>query len=322
VRYLLSSGDEVRIIAPSFSGSLIPEDVWILAKSRLEGLGFKVTFGKDVKEMDLMESSSIEHRLEDLHGAFADKNVKGVICAMGGYNSNFLLDKIDWKLLKDNPKFFGGMSDITVLCNAIYKMTGQKTYQMPNYRNFGQKLGFEYTLDYFKKVAMTGDVVEVFPSVEWSDDKWVKKQDRRKFITNEGWWVISEGGASGTAVGGNLCSLNLLQGTKYMPSIEGKILFIEDDSMSTAGEFSRNLRSLMHLPGANTIKALVFGRFQKKTKMTKRKLELIIADIEELNNKPVLGNVDFGHTDPKITWVVGGEADLVVGKDRSKLVLI
>ena len=256
MRCLLNAGDEIRVIAPSYSGKMIPDAVWNLATKRLNDLGFKVTFGKYVKEMDLMESSSIEHRLEDLHEAFADKKVNGIMCAIGGYNSNFLLDSIDWQLIKDNPKFIGGMSDITVLCNAIYAMTGMETYQMPNFRNFGQKLGFEYSDEYFKKVAIGNKAVEVLPANDWSDDKWTKNQEKRKFIKNEGWWVLNEGRVRGIAIGGNLCSLNLLQGTKYMPDLKEKIIFIEDDSMSTVGEFSRNLRSLMHVDGAAGVRGV------------------------------------------------------------------
>lgn len=321
MKNILKPGDEVRIIAPSFSGKMIPDGVWNLAIERLEIIGLKVSFGKYVKEMDLMESSSVEHKLEDLHEAFADKNVKGIICALGGYNSNFLLDRIDWELIGKNPKFFGGMSDITVLCNAIYKMTGVETYQIPNFRNFGQKHGFEYTVEYFKKMAMANSEVPVLPSEKWSDDKWTKNQEKRKFIHNNGWWRLSDGRVVGKVVGGNLCSLNLLQGTKYMPIIGEKILFIEDDSMSTAGEFSRNLRSLMCIDGAKEIIGLVLGRFQKKTEMSRKKLELIVAQIPELDGKPVLANVDFGHTDPKISWCVGGEADLEVEDCGAKLIL-
>ncbi|OGD81335.1 hypothetical protein A2572_02335 [Candidatus Collierbacteria bacterium RIFOXYD1_FULL_40_9] len=321
MKYLLKKSDEVRIIAPSYSGKMIPAPVWEMALKRLTGLGFKVSFGKHVKEVDLMESTSIENRLNDLHEAFADKSVKGIICAIGGYNSNFLLDKIDWEILKKYPKFFGGMSDITVLGNAIYTMTGLKTYQMPNFRNFGQKYGFEYTMEYFVKEAMENDEVLVKPSKEWSDDRWTKNQEKRKFVKNKGWWVLNEGRVDGVVVGGNLCSLNLLQGTKYMPDIRNKILFIEDDSMSTAGEFSRNLRSLMQIEGALDVKGFVLGRFQKKTKMLREQLEMIIGDIPELKNKPILANVDFGHTDPKITWVIGGEVLLDIKKINSELVL-
>ncbi len=175
--------------------------------------------------------------------------------------------------------------------------------------------------EYFKKMAMANSEVPVLPSEKWSDDKWTKNQEKRKFIHNNGWWRLSDGRVVGKVVGGNLCSLNLLQGTKYMPIIGEKILFIEDDSMSTAGEFSRNLRSLMCIDGAKEIIGLVLGRFQKKTEMSRKKLELIVAQIPELDGKPVLANVDFGHTDPKISWCVGGEADLEVEDCGAKLIL-
>lgn len=306
----LNAGDEVRIIAPSFSATMIPKNVWDLAVTRLRNFGLKVSFGKHVNEVDILESSSISSRLDDFHDAFTDKNVKGIICAIGGYNSNFLLDEIDWELVRKNPKFFGGMSDITVLCNAIYKMTGLETYQMPNFRNFGQLLGADFSLEYFKKMALVGERVEVVPSELWSDDKWAKNQEKRKFIRNSGWWWIQKGSTEGISVGGNLCSINLLQGTKYMPSLENKILFLEDDSMSTVGEFSRNLRSLIHAFFGARVKGLVLGRFQKKTKMTVSQLRMIVGDISELRGIPIVANVDFGHTDPKITWKIGGKVEI------------
>jgi len=317
----LKKGDLIRVVAPSYSMQLVPKKILEMAAKRFDDMGLIVSFGKNTGKKDILESTSIDDRLEDLNEAFIDKKVRGIICAIGGYNSNFLLDRIDWDILKSNPKFFGGFSDITVLNNAIYKMTGMVTYQMPNFRNFGQKLGFEYSLDYFKKIAMSSEPVEVSQSEKWSDDKWTKDQAKRKFIENNGWWLLGEGVAKGITLGGNLCSLNLLQGTKYMPEIEDKILFIEDDAMSTVGEFSRNLRSLFHVSGAGEIKALILGRFQKKTKMNRTKLEMIIDDIPELRNKPVLANVDFGHTDPKITWMVGGTTEIEVGQGKSRLIL-
>ena len=66
----------------------------------------------------------------------------------------------------------------------------------------------------------------------------------------------------------------------------------------------------MQVNGASDIKGLVLGRFQKKTKISRRQLEMIVRDIPELLNKPILANIDFGHTDPKITWVVGGGVEI------------
>ena len=315
----LKKGDEIRVIAPSFSMELIPKPVLEISKKRLEDMGFVVTFGKNTDKKDIFESSSAEERLTDLMEAFSDKTVKGIITAIGGYNVNYLLDNIDWKVIKNNPKFFCGFSDITVLSNAILTKTGLVTFSGPNFRNFGQEKYFDYTLENFKRVAIENEAFLVDISEFWSDDKWTKNQEKRKLIKNKGWWIINEGEASGIVVGGNLCSLNLLQGTEYMPEIENKVLFIEDDSMSTVGEFSRNLQSLMHLKDFGKVKGVVFGRFQKKTKMTRKKITELVKTKKELSRIPIIGNVDFGHTDPKITFPIGGEVLIISRGSESKI---
>ena len=87
----LNKGDEVRIIAPSRSLKILSDDGVLLAKKRLEELGLKVTFGKNIKECDMQRSSPISQRVEDLHNAFADSNVKGILTVIGGFNCNELL---------------------------------------------------------------------------------------------------------------------------------------------------------------------------------------------------------------------------------------
>lgn len=318
----LKVGDEIRVIAPSFSMTKIPDNVRKIAEERFASVGIKITYGKHTGENDMYESSSVESRLGDLMDAFGDKKVAGIITAVGGYNSNYLLDQIDWEVIKNNPKFFCGMSDITVLSNAFLAKTGLVTYSGPNFRNFGQEKYYEYTWEYFKKILFESEPIEITKSESWSDDKWVKDQSNRKLVKNRGWWVINDGEAEGEIIGGNLCSLNLLQGTEYMPDIANKILFIEDDSMSTVGEFSRNWQSLMHLKEFASVKGVVFGRFQKKTKMTEKLLAGLIKMKPELNKIPVIGNVDFGHTDPKITFPVGGVAKIMVKNGDSKIEIL
>lgn len=315
----LKKGDLVRVISPSYTYKKISGDQEMIAKGRFRELGLKLSFGRHVGEEDDLESSSVQSRLEDLHEAFLDKDVKMVIASSGGYNSNFLLEKIDWKLIKNNPKIFVGMSDITVLSNAIYKMTGLVTYSGPNFRNFGQKKYFDYTPDYFIRSMMYGDPIEIKPADKWSDDHWQKDQNKRNLIKSDGWWPLSIGKAEGTSLGGNLCSFNLLQGTKYMPSINGSILMIEDDDISTVGEFSRNFQSLVHLDEFEKVRGIIFGRFQKKTEMKRELLEKIVCDVIGELKIPIIANVDFGHTDPKITFPIGGQ--IRIDTDKSELVI-
>lgn len=312
----LKAGDEVRVIAPSRSLAIVSPECQQIANQRLAGLGLKLSFGKNVSESDEFLSSSIRSRVDDLHEAFADKNVKAILTVIGGFNCNQLFRYIDWDLIKQNPKIFCGFSDITALNNAILTKTGLVSYSGPHYSTLGQKLYFDYTLEYFKKCFFSNEPLVISASPKWSDDAWYKNQSDRNLIDNEGFWLINEGEAAGVILGGNLGTFNLLQGTEYFPNLENSILFLEDDDESLPHAFDRYLQSLIHQPGFEQVKGIVIGRFQKASQMTQEKLIKIIKTKAELGNMPIIANVDFGHTDPKITFPIGGVAALKAGSNK------
>ena len=150
----LHSGSHIRVIAPSRSMKIISEDCRQIAKERLAELGLSVSYGKHVDEMDEFASSSVESRLQDLEEAFKDPEVDGILTAIGGFNSNELLSRIDYDLIKNNPKILCGFSDITALSNAIYAKTGLVTYSGPHFSSFGMLKGLDYTIEFFKKCLM------------------------------------------------------------------------------------------------------------------------------------------------------------------------
>lgn len=306
----LKAGDEIRVIAPSRSLGIISEESREIAGRRFSELGLELSFGRHCEENDEFSSSSVKSRTEDLNEAFRDKNIKAVLTVIGGFNSNQLLRHIDWDFIRENPKIFCGYSDITALNNAMYAKTGLVSYSSPHYSTFGQELHFDYTLEYFRKCLFSEDPFEVVPSECWSDDAWYKDQKNRNLIRNDEITIINEGEASGTIIGGNLCTLNLLQGTEYFPDLNDSVLFLEDDDYSNPYTFDRDLQSLIHLPEFNRVKGIVIGRFQKASGVTNNLLRKIIKTKEELANLPVIANVDFGHTDPKITFPIGGEVVL------------
>ena len=115
----LKSGDEVRVVALARSASDIDKGVLERAKAALESLGLRVTFSKNAFSRNQRGCPTDDEKIEDLHVAFMDENMKCVLAAIGGFNSNQLLGKINWQIIKDNPKIFGGFSDITVLNHAI-----------------------------------------------------------------------------------------------------------------------------------------------------------------------------------------------------------
>ncbi len=318
----LQKGDHVRVIAPSQTGSIISPETRAIAARRFQELGLTVSFSDHLEEKNEFRSSSKESRLADLHAAFADPGVKAILTMIGGFNSNQLIDEIDWELIKQNPKIVCGYSDVTILLDSIYAKTGLVTYYGPHYSTFGQDLYFDYTLEYFQKCLMADAPYDLKPAENWSDDEWFINQQARTLVPNPGYWIFNEGKAEGVLLGGNLGTLNLLQGTPYMPSLKGSILFLEDDLETLPHHLDRDLQSLIHLADFAEVKGIVIGRFQKKSNLTQDLLQKILAGKKALKDIPVVGNVDFGHTDPKVTLPIGGTVSLQVTGNQVAIQII
>jgi muramoyltetrapeptide carboxypeptidase len=296
--------------------AIISDDVRAIATKRFQDLGFRVTFGAHIEEINEFTTSSIESRLEDLHAAYRDPSVKAVFAVIGGFASNQLLPYIDWELIRQNPKPLIGYSDTTALQNAFFAKAGVVSYSGPAYSTFGQKLHFDYTLEFFKKCVMDKEPFDLTESKEWTDDLWFIDQNDRHPISNEGWSVHGTGEAEGILLAGNLNTFHLLQGTEYFPSLEGSILFLEEDDTVNAVIFDRQLESLAQTEAFRGVKGMVIGRFQKKSEMTKEKLETILKNKKGLDRLPIITDVDFGHTSPLCTFPIGGRVRISVNDSR------
>ncbi len=291
----LKYGDEIRVIAPSSSLSRVRPDIYEQALSYLEAQRFKITFSRNSREKNEFMSSKIASRVEDIHEAFADDNVKMIITCIGGFNVNQILKHLDYDLIKTHPKILCGYSDITALLHAIYAKTGLVTYHGPHFSTFGFDKEAEYTQKYFFDCVMKDGPIFIQPSK-----------------TAEEYYIIQEGACEGEIIGGNLCTLNLLQGTPYMPDLRDKVLFIEDDNIMGdyfVYEFDRNLQSLLQVYGAESIRGIVFGRFEESCKLNKDVIKKVIKD-KVSPDIPVVFGVDFGHVFPMITFPIGGKVKL------------
>lgn len=299
--------DEIRIIAPSGSLSRVRTDIYDSALTFLQKQGFKVTFSKNCREMNAFQSSSVHSRVNDINEAFADKNVGAVIACIGGFNANELLPYLDYELIKENPKILCGYSDIIALLNAVYAKTGLVTYHAPHLAALGFLNEREYTQKYFSECMMCEKPFVVKPSE-----------------TARCYTVLQEGECEGEIIGGNLCTLNLLQGTPYMPDLNDKVLFLEDDNIMGdyfVCEFVRNLQSLLQVNGAESIRGIVFGRFDESCKMTEDMIKEIIKD-KVSPDIPIVFGVDFGHVFPMISFPIGGKVNLSANGNNIEIQII
>lgn len=243
---------------------------------------------------------------------FADDEIKAILCTIGGYNSNQLLEFLDYKLLRQHLKVFVGYSDITALLNAIYTKTGLVTYLgpavLPQFGEYGEML--PYTWEYFEKVLMQTDDVRITASKQWTDEftPWDKEDNRPRVMKpNGGIKILKPGVASGALIGGNLGTLLLLQGTPYIPTLQDAILFVEEDEVETSATVDRFFTQLRHIGAFSKIKGMLIGRFNSKVGFTREdSLEDIVRIATEGYDFPILYNLDFGHTDPMLTIPIGG----------------
>lgn len=238
----LQIGDKIGIIAPS--GVVFDKEGFHQKVQVLIQLGFKVeVFPSVLKSFDFLSASDNE-RLEDLHNAFLNPEIKAILCARGGYGALRLVDKIDYDLIKNNPKIFIGFSDITILHVAFYKHANLKTFHAPmllsGFADCAQKDCLD-TINGFKKEIL-------------------------------GKKALIEGEAQGILWGGNLSSLVCcLCGDEFIPN-EDIILFLEDVCEPLYKLDKMMTQILRHKTLMSKIKGVVFGDFILNDKKEKQRL--------------------------------------------------
>ncbi len=318
----LQVGDLVQVISPSRSLAIISDEVRKVATETLNGLGLEVSFGKYAFLKDEYNSSPIEARVEDIHNAFRNPDVKAILTTIGGFNCNQLLPYLDFDLIKANPKILCGYSDITILLNAIYHKTGMVTYYGPHFSTFGVKKGNEFTVREFEKVMFHPGPHTVNSSAQWSDDEWYLDQENRSFFTNPGAVAIHFGEARGTLIGGNLDTFNLLQGTDHFPCPESAVLLVEEDDFAGndfAVEIDRNLESILQQSSLKNIAGILFGRLPKRVDYSIEQLKKTIRSKPALKDIPVVCGLDFGHTLPMTPFAIGAELSMSVTENKIEL---
>lgn len=188
---LLKDGDTIGILATS--GAMEDDTSLKRAVTFFENKGYKVKLSDNVYSKNRYLAGSDSERLDALHKMFSDKSVNAIICLRGGYGAIRLINKIDYDLIRQNPKIFCGYSDITALNAMFLKRAGFATFSGPMIlSDFGQENLCEYTINKFFDTLTTG-----------------------KFDYEGTFW------------GGNLSTLVSLCGQDFIPDFEF-ILFLED----------------------------------------------------------------------------------------------
>lgn len=293
----LKLGDTLGVIAPS---SALPDHVVERAIKNLEGLGFKLQLGKNLRAKNGYLAGTDEQRLEDLHWAFSNKEIDAVWCIRGGYGATRILPKVDFNLIKKNPKILIGYSDITALHVAIYQKTGLVTFHGP--------VGTSDYNDFTKSNALN---ILMNPTPQYKLDHAAEnlKNESNLFKVE----VITKGQCQGPLVGGNLSLLSAMDGTPYaLKNLKGKILFMEDID-ERPYRIDRMLTQMLQSHDFTQLAGIALGVFEGcNPKTDENSLSLMECLKDRLGNLgiPVIYGLSFGHISHQFTLPMGIEARL------------
>lgn len=292
----LEKGNTIGIITPS---SACPKDKLYEGIEYLENRGYKVKLSKHVFDNYNGYGGTDEARAEDLNNFFEDDEVDAIICSRGGYGAVRILDKLNYDIIKNNPKIFSGYSDITSFHLAFYEKTGLITFHAPM-----------ASIDMVKgKSFDEASLNNMFDVLDSREKIIYKNPDGSEF---ESISCGDNGKAEGILIGGNFIVMMSSFGTEYFPKLnKNYILYIEEIDEKPY-KIDRVISTLFNSKEiGKSIKGIVVGDFEncdlvegEKETGFKTAKETIIERLSNLNI-PVLTNVKCGHGKIKLTMAHG-----------------
>ncbi|NLD58361.1 MAG: LD-carboxypeptidase [Clostridiales bacterium] len=283
----LKPGDAVGLTAPS--GAVRDVGGVERAIEAVEALGFRaIADGSCFRRYGYL-SGTDEERAAGVNRMFRDDRVDAVFCLRGGYGATRMLDRVDFDLIRQNPKPFLGYSDVTALHAAINGLSGLITLH-------GPMPATDFPgLEGFSRKSLERMLFDPAPLGE---------------VGNPDGMPLSRlvpGKCEGRLAGGNLSLVAQLIGTPWQIDARGKILLLED-----VGEYTYRLDGMLtqlrHAGLFRDCAGVVLGGFtdcRDEYEGFGATVEALVRDIVAPAGKPVLAGFSIGHVDKKITVPLG-----------------
>lgn len=294
----LAPGFTIGILCPA--GAIPMEKVTICAHI-LESWGFQVRIGKTVGTKFGHFSASDLDRQQELQSMMDDPEINAILCARGGYGLSRIVAQLDFTKILAQPKWVIGFSDITVLHAALQKH-GMQSIHGPMSAAFGKgDAGLPYIMAL--KHMLEGNAQAVQAKAHPANHL---------------------GHTKGVLVGGNLCLITHLIGSKNQLDTKGKILCIED-----VGEFHYNVdRMLIQCKNAgllDEIAGLVVGGFTDMQDEATAFGETVIEIVQRITkgaSYPICFGFPISHELDNMPVQLGATYQLSVTEDSALLTKI
>ena len=294
----LTPGNTIGILCPA--GAIPLEKVTICAQV-LESWGYQVHIGKTVGTQFGHFAASDLDRQNELQSMMDDPEIHAILCARGGYGLSRIVSQLDFTKIKAHPKWVIGFSDITIL-HAALQNQGIQSIHGPMSAAFGKgDAGLPYIMAL--KQMLEGNTQPVSANPHPANRL---------------------GHSEGVLVGGNLCLMTHLIGSKNQLDTKGKILCIED-----VGEHHYNVdRMLIQCKNAGLLDGLaglVVGGFtdmkDEATEFGETVIEMILR-LTKGANYPICFDFPISHELNNMPVQLGATYQLGVTENAAVLTKI
>lgn len=299
----LEAGDTIALVAPA--SPPLSLDVVDTIKKSIEEKGFKVQVTAKARKRLGYLAGSDEIRIADLNNAILSPKVRGILCIRGGYGTLRIIDKIDLKALKRDPKVIIGCSDITTIHSLLTSQINMVSFHGPVAQGLYDSNCPEFTWNSLLH-QITGSHKAIGSICSEYDDY-------PKTV-----YSLKKGRVTAPLIGGNLAVLTSLLGTPYFPDLRGKILFLEEIG-EMPFRIDRSLTRLIMSGALNKVAGFALGLFKdceyrppKEGELVEFKQKLRDVFIEKLLpfGKPIVVGLPFGHLPHNATLPILTKATL------------
>jgi len=298
----LQPGDKVGVVA---SASNIQRDLLEKGCQTLDRLGYQPFYFDTIFDQDLYFAGSVQRRTRELEEMFANDDVHAILCARGGYGSNYLVNTLNPQTISSHPKIFVGYSDITTLLTCFADSAGFVTFHGPMVtKDFSNPDGVD--LPSFT-AALTG-------LSQWELD----------LGPGSGVKPLVEGEAEGILYGGCLSMLVASLGTPHEIRTAGTILFMEDVAAKPY-QIDRMLMQLRLAGKLSAVKGIVFGEMLDclQTRDQGYTLEEVVLRVVGDLGVPIAFGLRSGHVSYRnITLPIGVRSALRVTGEHVSLKIL
>ena len=296
----LQRGDTVGIVAPA---SNIQRELLDAGCTLLRDLGYKPFYFDSIVDRDLYFAGTVERRAREVEEMFVRDDVHAILCARGGYGSNYLLSKLDRRKIVLHPKIFVGYSDITTLLTYFADFARMVTFHGPMVtKDFAQPQGID--------LAAWQSAVSGLST--WDID------------VGSGMKPLIEGTAEGILYGGCLSMLVASLGTPHEIRTENTILFLEDIATKPY-QIDRMLMQLKLGGKLKDLKGIIFGEMVDCVQSANQGYtieEVILRVVGDLG-VPIAYGLRSGHVSSRnITLPIGVRAALDVTSSQVRLKIL